>query len=87
MPNYDTIDGIKIDVYSTEHVPPHVHAIYNEDEALIEIETLNLYAGALPPKQLKKAVNYIRKNQEDLLETFYQLNERLRPNETDTENR
>lgn len=79
LPTVDTIDGIKIDCYSTDHLPPHIHAIYNEYEALIEIKTQNIYTGSLPSKQLKKAKLYVLTNEEDLLEIFYTLNERLRP--------
>ena len=89
MPTVETIDGIKIDCYSADHLPPHIHAIYNEHEALIEIKTLNIYAGSLPSKQLKKVKHYVKANEEDLLEIFYSLNERLRPNvknPPDTEN-
>ncbi|MFZ1678727.1 MAG: DUF4160 domain-containing protein [Saprospiraceae bacterium] len=78
MPTYEIIQGIKIDCYSGDHLPPHIHAIYNEYEALIEIKTGRVYAGSLQGKQLKHAVNYVRTNKEDLLETFYYLNERLR---------
>lgn len=89
LPTVDNIDGIKIDCYSADHLPPHVHAIYNEHEALIEIKTRNIYAGSLPPKQLKKAKLYITSIEKDLLEIFYTLNERLRPhvpNTPDTKN-
>ena len=86
MPTYDIIDGIKIDCYSGDHLPPHIHAIYKEHEALIEIKTLAVYRGALPSKQLKKASAYVKENENDLLELFYALNETLRPNATDTKN-
>lgn len=79
LPTVDTIDGIKIDCYSADHLPPHIHAIYNEHEALIEIKTRNIYTGSLPPKQLKKAKLYIASNEDVLLEIYYTLNERLRP--------
>ncbi len=80
MPNYEIILGIKIDCYSGDHLPPHIHAIYNEDEALVEIKTGTIYAGFFPAKQLKLAIKYVRSNKEDLLETFYSLSERLRKN-------
>ncbi len=40
MPTIHTLGSIKIDVYSRDHLPPHVHAIYAEREALIIIRTL-----------------------------------------------
>jgi hypothetical protein len=36
------VDSIKIDVYGPDHPPPHFHAIYAEQEALIEINTLEI---------------------------------------------
>jgi len=62
-----------------EHLPPHIHAQYNEHEALIEIKTKKLYAGYLPIKQFKKTINYVEQHEGILLETFYKLNENLRP--------
>ncbi|MFV0553581.1 MAG: DUF4160 domain-containing protein [Mangrovibacterium sp.] len=43
MPTIDIFDGIKICIYNGEHRPPHFHAIYNEFEILIEINTNNIY--------------------------------------------
>ena len=48
MPNIDTIKGIKININPNDHVPPHIHAIYGEHEALIEVKTQKTYAGFLP---------------------------------------
>jgi hypothetical protein len=54
MPTFDKVDGVKINVNNGDHRPPHIHAIYNEYEVLIIIETGEIYAGDLPNKQLKK---------------------------------
>jgi hypothetical protein len=54
MPSIDYFDGISINIYYGEHVPPHVHALYNEFEALVEIKSKGLYAGYLPARQMKK---------------------------------
>jgi Domain of unknown function (DUF4160) len=35
-------------MYYNEHSPPHFHAEYGGDEALYEIQTLQVYAGKLP---------------------------------------
>ena len=78
MPTIDYFDGISINIYYGEHVPPHVHALYNEFEALIEIESKDLYAGYLPAKQLKKVVRWLQENEDEALEIFYQFNEKLR---------
>jgi hypothetical protein len=78
MPTIDRFDGIKVNVYNGDHRPPDVHIIYNEYEALIVIETKQLYAGDLPTQQMKKALEWLSENRDWALEVFYQLNENLR---------
>jgi len=43
LPTVHIIDSIKILIYYDDHLPPHFHAIYNEHEELIEINTLETY--------------------------------------------
>jgi hypothetical protein len=74
MPTIKIIEGTKIDVYSREHPPPHFHAIYAEHEELIEIETLETYAGKIPNNKRKKVVNWAKNNKQILSENFKRLN-------------
>jgi hypothetical protein len=74
MPNIQTINGIKINVYPNDHVPPHIHAIYGEYEALIGITTLETLRGYLPKAQLQTVHNFIAENRDELLHLFYKLN-------------
>lgn len=55
MPNFDYFDGIKINIYYDEHLPPHIHVEYGDYEVLLVIETGEIYEGWLPGKQLKKS--------------------------------
>jgi hypothetical protein len=77
MPTVKTIDTIKIDIYSREHPPPHFHAKFAEFEELIEIETLETYAGNIPRIQRKKVTEWAGDNKQFLLDIFNQLNPRL----------
>lgn len=77
MPTVKLIDNIKIDIYSREHPPPHFHAKYAEFEELIEIETLETYAGKIPKMQRKKVTDWAADNKQFLLDIFNQLNPRL----------
>jgi hypothetical protein len=77
MPTIKTIDTIKIDIYSREHPPPHFHAKFAEFEELIEIESLETYAGNIPRIQRKKVVDWASDNKQFLLDIFKQLNPRL----------
>lgn len=74
MPTLQTIGSIKIDIYSREHPPPHFHAKYVEYEELIEIETLETYAGKLPKVRRKMVTDWAANNKEFLLNVFRQLN-------------
>jgi hypothetical protein len=48
MPTLSIFYGIVIQMYWNDHQPPRFHALYAEDEALIEIATLNIIQGDLP---------------------------------------
>ena len=50
MPEVSRFYGITIRFYYRDHPPMHFHAIYAEHEALIEIETDDIYEGC--PKKL-----------------------------------
>lgn len=74
MPVYEFLDGIKISVFSNDHVPPHVHASIGEHEALIDIQKVSVMVGSLPKSQLRKVLSYVALNQDDLLKEFFNLN-------------
>jgi hypothetical protein len=48
MPRISEFYGIVIEMYFADHPPPHFHARYSGDEALIVIETGEVFAGFLP---------------------------------------
>ena len=54
MPVLSRFYGIVIRMYylQSEHNPPHIHAIYNDDVAAINFMTGEILEGYLPPKAL-----------------------------------
>jgi len=72
-------DGISIIIHSREHLPPHVHACYGDDEALVAIRTGEILRGYLPAKKLKKVRGWLAANHIIVKENFYELNPGLRP--------
>ena len=54
MPVLSRFYGIIIRMYfqQVEHNPPHIHALYGEDMAAIDIQTGEVLEGHLPPKAL-----------------------------------
>ncbi len=52
MPELSRFFGIIIRMYYGDHDPPHFHAVYVEDEVLIDIDTLSVVRGELPRRAL-----------------------------------
>ncbi|MGH9319802.1 MAG: DUF4160 domain-containing protein [Vicinamibacteria bacterium] len=45
-------------MFFNDHEPPHFHAYYGSDEALVAIETLSVFAGRLPPRAMGLVVEW-----------------------------
>lgn len=52
MPEISRFYGIIIRMYFNDHNPPHFHAAYSGSEAVIDINTLAVIAGRLPPRAM-----------------------------------
>lgn len=50
MPEISRFYGIIVRMFYNDHAPPHFHAIYGDDEALIDIKTLEYIEGKLPKR-------------------------------------
>lgn len=59
--------GIIIRMYFLDHNPPHFHAIYGNDEALINIQKLEMMNGNLPPRVLGLVIEWAALNEKSLL--------------------
>jgi len=53
MPTISCFFGIYIMMHVREHAPPHFHAEYHGQEALIHIQTGEVIKGVLPPSALR----------------------------------
>jgi len=62
MPVLARFYGIIIRMYflQSEHNPPHIHAIYNEDVAAIDFVTGEMIEGHLPAKALFQELSLAR---------------------------
>jgi hypothetical protein len=67
MPCVSRFFGIAIYFYFNEHAPPHFHAIYGEDEAIYEIRTLQVYAGALPRRAHNLVLEWADQHRQELM--------------------
>ncbi len=69
MPVLSRFYGIVIRMYfqQAEHNPPHIHALYGEDMAAIDIQTGEVLEGHLPPKALAMVREWSAIHKNDLL--------------------
>jgi hypothetical protein len=67
LPEISRFFGIIILMYFNDHPPPHFHARYGGHKALIDIESLTLLKGWLPPRALGLVVEWGALHQEELL--------------------
>lgn len=69
MPVLSRFYGIIIRMYfqQAEHNPPHIHALYDEDMAAIDIQTGEVLEGHLPPKALAMVREWAAIHKDDLL--------------------
>ena len=72
MPILSRFYGIIIRMYflQSEHNPPHIHAIYNEDVAAVCINDLKVLEGSLPPKILLMVQKWVSLHQNELLQIW-----------------
>ena len=72
MPVISKFYGIVIRMYflQSEHNPPHIHAIYGDNVALIDIKTVNVLEGYLPPKALSLVIEWMTTHQNELIEIW-----------------
>jgi hypothetical protein len=67
MPEISRFFGIIIKMFYDDHNPPHFHALYGEFEVLIDINTLAVFAGHLPPRALGLVVEWANLHQKELI--------------------
>lgn len=69
MPVISRFYGIIIKIFfrQSEYNPPHIHAIYGEYVAIIDIQKLLIMEGDLPPKAQAMVIEWTKTNQQSLL--------------------
>jgi hypothetical protein len=66
VPEISRFYGIVVRMYYDDHPPPHFHAYYGEYEALINVQTLAVIAGRLPPRALGLVIEWALLHQDEL---------------------
>jgi Domain of unknown function (DUF4160) len=66
MPEISRFFGIVIGMFYNDHPPPHFHARYGGSRVLVEIETLGVMRGELPPRVLGMVTEWAALHREEL---------------------
>lgn len=70
MPEISRFFGIVITMHYTDHPPPHFHARYAGQRALVAIESPGVLEGTLSPKALALVVEWAALHRAELLENW-----------------
>jgi hypothetical protein len=70
VPRLATFYGIVIWMYRPDHPPAHFHAQYDEEVAQIELATLRILNGSLPPRALRLVRAWARLHAEELADNW-----------------
>jgi hypothetical protein len=70
MPEISRFFGISIKMYFGDHPPPHFHAHYGEHAVVIEIASLTVMGGYLPPRALGMVIEWASQHQQALVDLW-----------------
>ena len=67
MPEISRFFGIVIKMFFDDHNPPHFHAEYGDDKALVDINTLTFFSGKLPPRVMGLVLEWATLHRQELM--------------------
>ena len=70
MPELCRFYGIIIRIYFDDHAPPHFHATYGQEEAVVGIDSLTVLQGRLPRRALGLVVEWASLHQDELRQAW-----------------
>ena len=79
MPEISRFYGIIIRMFFDDHNPPHFHALYGNDEAWININTLGVFQGSLPSRALGLVIEWASLHQDELRHNWLLMREEQKP--------
>lgn len=77
MPVVSRFFGIAVAFYWEDHLPPHFHAKYKGDEAMISIRTGEAIRGSLPKRALSLVEEWRALHVDELVDNWERARQRL----------
>ncbi len=79
MPEISRFFGIVIYMFNDEHNPPHFHVRYADQQALINIQTLEMMEGNLSRRATELVIDWAELHQSELLENWNICSQKQKP--------
>ncbi len=76
MPTIALVAGVRIIIYPKDHLPPHLHAILAEHEAMISIVTGDVLEGSLPRAKLRAVQKWLEAHREEVAFVWQEIRAR-----------
>ena len=70
MPEVSRFYGIVVQIFYSDHAPPHFHAKYAGREILVSIQDMTVLEGRLPPRALGMVMEWAAIHQTELLDAW-----------------
>ena len=70
MPEISRFLGIIITMYYNDQPPPHFHVRYNQQKAIIDIETLSILEGNISPRILGLVIEWAAIHKTELMQNW-----------------
>ncbi len=77
MGRLHAIGNVLIRVYANDHLPPHFHAVGPEAQALIDIPTLTIARGDLPPQIRRAVLEWAEAHRDEITAEWNRINPRF----------
>ena len=77
VPEISLFYGIRVTMYYNDHMPPHFHAEYNGQKALVDINNIQVIRGSLPNKQLRLILAWCTIHQDELLDAKLETDKQI----------
>lgn len=70
MPTISMFFGIVVRMYFDDHAPPHFHAYYGDEVAVIAIDTFEVLEGRLPKRAIALVREWAELHRDELREDW-----------------
>ncbi len=79
MPEVSRFYGIVVQIFYSDHAPPHFHAKYAGQEVLVSIRDITLLEGQFPPRALAMVMEWAAMHRAEPLDAWNRAQQHRSP--------